>query len=66
MDFEAFIDILRRLTQQCNEENVSITWTIYPDYTEVTIEPFQPMSKVINEGSTLYYEFKGGSDDNSQ
>lgn len=64
MDFESFVNTLRELSKRCKEENVSITWTIYPDYTEISVEPFQPMSKVINEGSTLYYEFKGGGDDN--
>lgn len=63
MEFESFVNTIRELCERCRKENVSITWTIYPDYAEISVEPFQPVSKIVNEGSKLYYEFKGGPDE---
>ena len=62
MEYETFVNTIVALCNRCKKENVSITWTIYPDYSEISVEPFQPVSKITNGGSSVYYD-KGGPDE---
>ena len=58
MDLQVFIDILHKFAIEAKEQNVSITIQIYPDYTEITVEPFQAIKAVRNNGSVSEYVFK--------
>lgn len=58
MDLNVFIDLIRALIEEVKENNVSITLTIYPDYSELNIEPYQAIKMLRNNGSETEYVFK--------
>ncbi len=53
MEWGDFLNMLHDLSEQAKEERVEITLSIYPDHTEINVEPFQPITTI--EGSTIHY-----------
>lgn len=54
MEWGDFVNMMHDLAEQAKEEGVCITLNIYADHTEMSVEPFQPITTI--EGSTIHYD----------
>ena len=56
MELETFLITMRELCKKAREERVSITWSIFENYAEISIEPYQETISVVNNGSQVNYK----------